>query len=114
MKNSIWYIGILALFLNIVAGLFISTYPLFNVILNCIVITMTTVLIWLSTHLRQRTAFAISLLFIYAIIGIIQFILGCFSTAIINDNWMIMTIMALLVIECILLIITKSISKKVK
>lgn len=114
MKKTILYIGILALVLNVAIGLLLSAYPLFNMVLNSIVIVVTTMLIWFSSSNSQRTAFAISLTFLYSFIGIIQLVLGIFSPARITDNWMIVTIIALLVLECSLLIITRTISKKVK
>ena len=114
MKKTILYIGILALVLNIVIGLLLTAYPLFNMALNSIVIVVTTLLIWLSSGNSQRTAFAVSLTFLYSFLGIIQLVLGIFSPARIIDNWMIVAIIALLVFECALLFITRTISKKIK
>lgn len=114
MKKTILYIGILALVLNIVIGLLLSAYPLFNMVLNSIVIVITTLLIWLLSSNNQRTAFAVSLTFLYSFLGIIQLVLGILSPARITDNWMMVTIIALIALECALLIVTKSISKKVK
>ncbi len=112
MKKVLLYIGILALVLNIVVGLLLSTYPLFNIVLNSMVIVITTLLIWLSSG--NRNAFSISLTFLYLFIGILQLVLGVLSPASVMDNWMIVTIIALFVLECMLLIITKTISRKVK
>lgn len=114
MKKTILYIGILALVLNVAIGLLLSVYPLFNVVLNSIVIVISTILIWLSSGNSQRTAFAVSLTFLYSFLGIIQLVLGVFSPTRVTDNWMVVAIIALLVLECVLLIITKTISKKVK
>ena len=114
MKKTILNIGILVLALNVAIGLLLSLYPLFNMVLNSIVIVITTLLIWLLSSNNQRTAFAVSLTFLYSFLGIIQLVLGIFSPARITDNWMIVAIIALLVLECTLLIITKTISKKVK
>lgn len=114
MKKTILYIGILALVLNVTIGLLLSAYPLFNMVLNSIVIVITTLLIWLSSGNGQRTAFSISLTFLYLFLGILQLVLGVLSPASVTDNWMIVIIIALLVLECMLLIITKTISRKVK
>jgi hypothetical protein len=113
MKKTIIFLGILALVLNVAIGMLLSAYPMFNMVLNSIVIVITTMLIWLSSGNSQRTAFAVSLTFLYSFFGIIQLILGIISPARVTDNWMIVTIIALLVLECALLIITKTISKKV-
>ena len=104
MKKTILYIGILVLVLNVAIGLLLSAYPLFNhYIANMALI-------------KQQSAYslAVSLTFLYSFLGIIQLVLGIFSPARITDNWMIVTIIALLVLECTLLIVTKTISKKVK
>lgn len=114
MKKAILYIGILALVLNVAIGLLLSAYPLFNMVLNSIVIVFTTLLIWFSASIGQRTAFAVSLTFLYSFLGILQLVLGILSPARVTDNWMIVAIIALLVLECALLIITRTISKKVK
>lgn len=114
MKKTILNIGILILVLNVAIGLLLSAYPLFNMVLNSIVIVITTVLIWLLSSYNQRTAFAVSLTFLYSFLGIIQLVLGILSPARITDNWMMVTIIALIALECALLIVTKSISKKVK
>ena len=114
MKKTILNIGILILVLNVAIGLLLSAYPLFNMVLNSIVIVITTVLIWLLSSYNQRTAFAVSLTFLYSFLGIIQLVLDILSPARIRDNWMMVTIIALIALECALLIVTKSISKKVK
>ena len=114
MKKTILYIGILALVLNVTIGLLLSAYPLFNMVLNSIIIVITTLLIWLLSSNHQRTAFVVSQTFLYSFLGIIQLVLGIFSPARITDNWMMVTIIALIALECALLIVTKTISKKVK
>lgn len=114
MKKTILYIGILTLVLNVAIGLLLSAYPLFNMVLNSIVIVIDTMLIWLSSGNGQRTAFAVTLSFLYSFLGIIQLVLGVLSPTKVADNWMLITIIALFVLECALLIITRTISKKVK
>ena len=114
MKKTIIYIGILILVLNAAIGLLLSEYPLFNMVLNSIIIVITTLLMWLLSSDNQHTAFAVSLTFLYSFLCIIQLVLGFFSPARITDNWMMVTIIALIALECALLIVTKTISKKVK
>lgn len=114
MKKTIFYIGISVLLLNIIAGVMLSVYLSFNVIINSVVIAVTTVMIWLLSLTRQKTSFSIALTFLFIVVGLIQIVFGCLSPAQFHDNWMLLVVLALWVIDVILFIIVNTISKNIK
>ncbi len=111
MRKTILIIGLLFLVLNIGIGLIIRKYLLFNIVLNSAIIVATTILIWLSMMINLKKGFVVSLPFIFAIIGFIQFVLGCISPTHTSDNWYIIALLLLSAFEITLLIITKAVSK---
>jgi hypothetical protein len=111
MRKTVLIIGLLFLVLNIGIGLLISKYLLFNIVLNSAIIVATTILIWLSMIINLKKGFVVSLPFIFAFIGMIQFVLGCISPTNTSDNWYIIIILLLLAFEITMLIITKTVSK---
>lgn len=112
MKKTI-IIGCCLLVTNILLGILISKYALFNVCLNSIVIIVTTALIELLYRIKLSTAYKLSLSFTFGSIGIIEYICGFFSKCTITDNWIIITDLILLVFQVLILITTTSISTKV-
>ncbi len=114
MNKTTVYIGLSLLAINILCWLLLSSYHPFNMMVNSIVIVVTTVIIWLLWMTKQKTPFAISLSFIYSFIGIVQIVLGCMSAESMKDNWRILAIIGLLAFEIILFIIVNAISKNVK
>lgn len=114
MKRTALIIGGIALLLNIVLGLLISKYSLFNACLNSVVIIVTTILIFVLNKIEIRDAFRFSLTFFFAFIGFVCFIFGFFSKGTFTDNWPIIADVILLAFEVILLLVTSFVSKSVK
>ena len=114
MKKVLLYIGISILLLNIIAGLMLTIYHPFNVMVNSLIIIANTVMIMLLPHTKQKTAFVISLSFLFGIAEIIQLVLGCIMPEQYKDNWQLLLIITLLIIEIILFIITNTLSKNIK
>ena len=111
MKKII-IIGCCLLITNILLGLLLSKYALFNMCLNSIVIIITTTLITLLDRIVMSTAYKISLSFIFGSIGIVEYICGFFSKCTITDNWVIITDLILQVVQVLLLIVTTTVSSK--
>lgn len=111
MKKTILTIGILFIIVNVIAGLTMSVYPLFNMAVNTAVIAITTMLTILSTSDALKMGFRVSLPFVMAVVGLVQLILGCVMPPMITDNWCFLLAVLLLAFEVLLLIIAKSVSK---
>ena len=81
MKRLIILTTIILLLVNAILGLVITAYQSTNVFLNSAVILLSGIALWgvLSTNLKD--AFKISLTSLFALIGVIEYILGFFGPA---------------------------------
>ncbi len=112
MKKTI-IIGCCLLIANILLGVLLTKYALFNVGLNSIVIIVTTALIALLDKINLSTAFKISLSYIWGFVGISEYICGLFSKGSVTDNWVIIVDLVLLVTQFLALIVINMVSSKV-
>lgn len=113
MKQTI-YIGALLLLANIAFGTIISAYTLFNICHNSIVIVIATALIVLLQKMKIKDAFRISLTYIFGAVGILTYGLGFLSPPHIENNWVIIADIIILVLVFLLLIMANFISLKIK
>lgn len=111
MRKTTFILGLILVVFNILVGLVASTYSLFNVFINTCIILAITALILISQSIELKPGFKVSLPFTFLFLGVIQFILGCFSQNHLTDNWFIISILVILLFEVILLVITYSVSK---
>jgi len=65
-------------------------------------------LVW---KLKIKDAFQISLSFLFAFLGILQFVLCCLSPNFLHDNWYLLSAILLLLIESVLLFVAYIISE---
>lgn len=114
MKNITLIIGIILLLANLLFGSILSAYPAFNMWLNCGVITATTILLYLLRCITLKDGFYVSLSMLFAVFGFIEFILGLFAPQQYENNWYLIAIIFIVVIESVILAITNIISKKIK
>ena len=114
MNKTIVYIGLSFLIINILLWLMLSRYLSFNMMVNSAVIVINSVLIWLLWKTKQKTAFALSLTFLFSIIGVIQLVLGGLAPESFQDNMKLLAILVLLIIEIIFFVIINTISKNIK
>ena len=112
MKKTI-IIGCCLLITNILTGMLLSKYALFNMCLNSTVIIITTVLIALLDKINLSTAYKISMSFVFGFLGIVEYMCGFFSKSTITDNWVIIIDLILLVIQVLILIVANTVSSKV-
>jgi len=112
MKNITLITGIILLVANLLFGSMISSYPTFNMLLNCGVIIANTVLLYVVGQIALKDGFKISLSFIFSVMGFIIFILGLFAPQRYEDNLALMAILLIVVFEAIVLTITYIVSKK--
>jgi len=110
-QSPIFFITLLVI--NVVAGLLLSFYPLFNMILNSIVLCVALGFTWWTNKKEILPAFKLSLAFILPTITILELLIGCFSPSQIKDNWGIIAILCCIAFELLLIssIIRKSLIK---
>lgn len=83
MKNLTLIIGVIFLLLNIVIGLIFSSYKPFNIGLNSAVIFVNTLMLYMLGVSQIKDGFKISLIFLFLIAAVIEFILALF----VPDSW---------------------------
>ena len=108
MKKTISILGLSILVVNVLLGLLLSSYLLFNIVLNSIIIVIATLLIrYLIGSKSYKDGFKVSMPFIIAFLTMVQLILGTISANHVQDNWCIITIAVIYLFEFILMIIAK-------
>lgn len=111
MRRLLFVSFIVLLVVNILIGVLLSCYPLFNMILNCIVLCVAIAVTYWSNIKSILLAFQTSLAFIIPIITLVEFILGLLSPARIQDNWYIIAIICCMAFEFLLIYAIIRISK---
>ena len=112
MKRTIVIITALLFALNLLAGLIFSGFKPFNVAYSSVVILITGVLLFLLYRVGLKDAFAISLSFLFLILGLAEYILGLSSPARFQNNTVLFATVILLFLEVIIFTIVYITSKK--
>lgn len=114
MKALTLKIGLIVLISNIIFGILISKYAVFNIYLNSVIIAITTAMIMFVNSTKIKSAFKFSLSFIFIFGGLVEFICGLFSKSSIYDNWVILLCTIITILEITLLTTIVSMSKNNK
>lgn len=114
MKSIILYIGLLCLVINIICELVLSSYSMFNCMLTCGVIIMNMMVMYLVSILTLKDGYRISLNVLFPLFFIAEFACGLFSPEKWKDNWFIILLTLMILIEGVILIITNYVSKTLK
>lgn len=112
MKRTIIIITAILFAVNLLFGLLLSAYKPFNVGFTSLIIIATGTLIYLLQTIKLKDAFAISLAFVYAFLGIVEYILGVTAPAHFQDNGCVIVAIVLFVIEMIITIVCSVTSKR--
>lgn len=112
MKKAILITSAILLTFNIIFGLILSSYDWFNVAVSSGIIILTVFLCLLADRATIKDGFKVSLLVLFFIIGLIQYILAVFMPSAFTDNWIFIAIIVLFGIEAILLTCANIVSKK--
>lgn len=112
MKKVILFSSVALLVANILAGLLLSAYDTFNVVATSIILLLTAGLLYATTVVQLKDAFRVSLIIIFAFIGLVLFLLMLFAPHHIQDNWAMIVAIIFIIIEIIVLYLAHWISKK--
>ncbi|MCQ2211633.1 MAG: hypothetical protein MJZ34_15230 [Paludibacteraceae bacterium] len=99
MKSLYVIVGLFALIANVLIGLIVSSYPSFNVGLNSAVIVLTTLLLFVLSSIKLKDAFKISLTLLTCILGCVEFFLGLFANDKFENNWYLVVLVILLLVQ---------------
>lgn len=114
MKKAIFITSAILLALNLIVGLVLSSYDWFNVAVSSGVIILTVFLCLIADRATIKDGFKVSLLVLFFIIGLIQYILAVFMPSAFTDNWIFIAIIVLFGIEAIMLTGASIVSDKIK
>ncbi|MBR5850773.1 MAG: hypothetical protein IKZ12_06930 [Alistipes sp.] len=114
MKKVLLSIGIVLFVVNGLFGLLLSGYDTFNLVFTSMVIVTTTLLLYLLCTIKMKDGFIIGLGFMFALFGIVGYILGLVSGQEVQDNGYVIAVIALAAIEAISLVICHITSKSIK
>ena len=79
MKRSSPIFFVIFLAINIIAGLILSCYPIFNMVLNSVVICVAALFSQFVNKKSLALAFSTSLAFVIPSITLIEFVIGIFT-----------------------------------
>ena len=110
MKSTSLIVGGILLVLNLLIGMIISSYETFHVIANSGVIIVNTVLLLVLGTLNVKDGFRYSLNLLLPTFALIEFLIICFSRPEVENNWGLIVVLLILVLQVILLLGAKKMS----
>lgn len=114
MKRVIILSSVVLLIVNLLFWAIHSFYGGYNAVISSVVIAVTGLLLYLTDSINLRDGYKVSLLLIFSVVGLIEFILSLIAPNRLTDNWWLILVIGLMAAEAILLIITNTVSNKVK
>ena len=114
MKRIIILSGVVLLTANLLFGFILSSFDSFNVCVSSFVIVATTALLFITDTIRLKDGYKVSLLCLFSVFGIMEYISSLFAPNQFKDNWWLIAVIALIALELILLLITNAVSKKIE
>lgn len=112
MKRLIILTIVILLIVNGLLGFILTAYHPTNVCMNTAVILLSGIVLWAVSSSHLKDAYKISLTFLFAIFGGIEFILGFFAPTEWTNNWFAILVIAVLAIEIIIVLLTNYVSNK--
>ena len=104
--NKVLIPAISVLFVNIIAGLVLSVYPLANMLYTSVTIIVNTLLVVMLFALGAERTHRLSLGMLFLIAGVVEFVSGLIAPSSVKDNWWIIIFAIFTAIEAILCYLT--------
>jgi hypothetical protein len=114
MKNTILVTGGLLIFLNTLCGLILSFYPTFNMVFGDISILISAGILYFLFKSSINDGFKIGLSLLFVLSGLIRFICAVASIQQLENNISLLVFSLFVVLEIIGLLLTSTLSKKIK
>ncbi|MCQ2245408.1 MAG: hypothetical protein MJZ69_01305 [Bacteroidaceae bacterium] len=111
MKSTILSIGGILIVTNVLFGILLSAYGIFNMWFNTIMIAITTIMLFLVQANSLKDAFKVSLTILLPISCFMKFVLGCISPERLEDNWCVIVCMFITIVEVLMIMIISKTSK---
>lgn len=104
----------LALLANFLFGVLISIYDNFNVGLNCGIIIINVILLYLTVVTKLKDGYKVSLSGLFGFMAIVEFVICLFSPARIEDNIYLTVVIIILMVKSVILMVSKYVSNNLK
>ena len=114
MKRIILLSTGVLLIANLLLGAILSAYGVFNMLVSSAVIAATGLLLYYTCIASLKDGYKVSLMLLFSVGGLIEFVLSLVAPNRLTDNWWLIVIIGFLAAEIILLIITHTVSNKIK
>lgn len=114
MKRIIILSTIVLLIMNLLLGAILSSYGNVNLAISSTVVMITGLLLYLADMIFLRDGYKVSLMLLFLVSGLLEFILSLIAPNCLVDNWWLMLIIILMATKSILLIVTNTVSKNIK
>lgn len=111
MKYTHIFIGIIILALTIGVCLLIDYIGTPTLIISSSVVVTTTLLVFISSAIKQKTAFKVSVPFILGFNGLAEYVLSFFVGETVKNDGYFIAILVLFVLQIIILLITSAVSR---
>lgn len=113
MKKTIIFSTIGLIAVNLIAGVILSRYHLFNVTTTSVVILLTGVLNFIAATIPLKDAYRVAHYYLFSLLGIVMFLLMLFSPHQMKDNWCVVVSIIIVAMESIALFITYKVSQHI-
>ena len=100
--------------MNLLLGTIFSSYGNINLAISSAVVVITGLLLYLADMIFLRDGYRVSLMLIFLVGGLLEFILSLIAPNRLVDNWWLMLIIILMGSKSILLIVTNTVSKNIR
>ena len=104
--NKVLIPAISVLFVNIIAGLVLSVYPLANMLYTSVTIIVNTLLVVMLFALGAERTHRLSRGMLFLIAGVVEFVSGLMAPSSVKDNWWIILFAIFTALEVILCYLT--------
>ena len=104
MKSICLFLGGILIAMNLLFGLLLSSYSIFNMWLNTSILAITAAFVLVIHSIRLREAIKISFTILLSVSGFIKLLLGFIAPEHIEDNWCVIGCIILTAIEIIMIL----------
>lgn len=114
MKKIIIISSVILLVANISVGTILTCYSGFNVAISSTVVLLTAAMLYVVNSITLKDAFKVSLSILFTLGGIIEFVISLFMLPHFSDNWGVIAIITLLVVQGLILLLANTVSTKIR
>lgn len=111
MKKTIIFSTVGLIAVNLLAGVILSRYHLFNVTTTSVVILLNGCLNYIAATIPLKDAYRVAHYYLFSLLGVVMFLLMLSSPHQLKDNWCVVVSIIIVAIESITLYITYRTSK---